>query len=149
MELAGRAERSIATPPERVWALLADIAGWKTWMPGVKWAVLERELGPDGYVTIKPEKGRQTAYRIDAAVAPRLLALGLTFGPLAALRRTWTLEPDAAGTLVVHTVEIGGPLRRRLVAPLAARLHAAAPAMLDALDAAPAMLDASPPPPRP
>ncbi len=136
MELAGRAERAIAAPPERVWALLADIAGWKSWMPGVKWAVLEREFGPAGYVTIKPEKGRQTAYRIDAAVEPRLLALGLTFGPVAALRHSWTLEPDGSGTRLVHAVEIGGPLRRQLVAPLAARLHTAAPALLDALAAA-------------
>jgi uncharacterized protein YndB with AHSA1/START domain len=137
MELVGRAERSIAVPPERVWATLADIAAWKRWMPGVKWAVLEREFGPDGYVTIKPERGRQTAYRIDAAVEPRLLALGLTFGPVAALRRSWTLAPDATGgTLVINTVEIAGPFRRNLVAPLAARLHAAAPALLDALASA-------------
>jgi len=137
VELAGRAERSIAAPPERVWAILADIAGWKAWMPGIRWAVLEREFGPDGYVTIKPENGRQTAYRIDAVVEPRLLALGLTFGPVAALRRSWTLEPDdAGGTLLVHTVEIGGPLRRRLVAPLATRLHTAAPDLLDALASA-------------
>jgi uncharacterized protein YndB with AHSA1/START domain len=134
MELIGEAQIHVDAPPERVWDVLAEIAGWKAWMPGVRWAVLERGLGPGGYVTIRPQRGRQTAYHIVAADAPRMLALGLTFGPVAGLRCAWTLVPDGTGTRVTQTIAIGGPLRRRLVAGTAARMHADAPALLAALD---------------
>ncbi len=81
----------------------------------------------------RPRAGRQTAFRIDAIIAPRLFALGFTIGPVAALRRTWTLAPDAAGTRVTYSVEVDGPLRTPLVAGTARTLHAAAPALLEAL----------------
>jgi len=137
MELIGRSELQIAASPERVWAVLADIAGWRTWMPGVRWAVLEGEFGAGAYVTVIPSRGRrQTAFRIDAAAPPLILALGFTIGPVATLRRTWLVEPNGAGTRVFYTVEIDGPLRRFLVAGIAATLHAAAPAMLEALRSA-------------
>ena len=137
MEVIGRTELQIAAAPDRVWAVLADIAGWRAWMPGVRWAVLEGDFGAGAYVTVIPSKGRrQTAFRIDAAAAPLILALGFTIGPVAALRCTWLVEPDGAGTRIIYTVEIDGPLRRFLVAGIAASLHAAAPAMLEALRSA-------------
>jgi carbon monoxide dehydrogenase subunit G len=136
MILVGRADLRIDAAPARVWERLADVAAWKTWMPGVRWAVLEGELVRGAYVTIRPLRGRQTAYRVDAAAAPLVLSLGLTFGPVAALRHSFTLEPHGTGTRVVHTVEIAGPLRRWLAAGTAARIHAAAPAVLEALAAA-------------
>ena len=135
MELIGHAELHIDAGPDRVWTVLADVAQWKTWMPGVRWAVCERAFASGGYVTIKPERRRQTAYHIERAES-HVLALALTFGPLASLRRTWTLTPDGSGTLVTHTVEIAGPLRRWLVAGTAARLHADALSSLKALAAA-------------
>jgi len=136
MRLIGQAQRAIAASPARVWERLADVAGWKTWMPGVRWAVLERGLGPGGYVTIRPQRGRQTAYHVLAADAPRTLALALTFGPVAGLSCTWTLMPDGFNTLVTQTIEMGGPLGGWLAASTAERMLAEAPALLEALAAA-------------
>ncbi len=136
MELTGRSDLHVDVPPPRVWSLLADVNGWRAWMPSVQWAVLEGRLERGAYVTIKPQRRRQTAYRVDAADAPIVLALELTFGPVAALRRSWTLARDGDGTRVTYLVETAGPLRRWLVAGRAERLHAAAPAMLEALAAA-------------
>jgi hypothetical protein len=103
MRLIGHAQRPIAASPARVWERLADVGGWKAWMPGVRWAVLERGLGAGGYVTIRPLRGRQTAYHVLVADAPRTLALGLTFGPVAGVCCTWTLVPDGFDTLVTET----------------------------------------------
>jgi hypothetical protein len=72
-------------------------------------------------VTIKRKRGRQTAYRVEAAEAPRRLALLLTFGAAARLRIAWTLEPDGDGTVIRQTIESGGWLRRWLTDPLARR----------------------------
>ncbi len=136
MQLIGQAQRAIAAAPAHVWERLADVAGWKAWMPGVRWAVLERGLGSGGYVTIRPQRGRQTAYHVLVADAPRTLALGLTFGPVAGLCCTWTLMPDGFNTLVTETIEMGGPLGRWLAASTAERMLAEAPALLEALAAA-------------
>ncbi len=134
MELIGSSEIVVAAPPARVWALLEDVAGWRTWMPGVRWAVLEGEFARLAYVTIVPERGRrQTAYRIDVADTPATLALGLTFGPVAALCRTWAVSGDGASSRVTYTVQIDGPLRSLLAAKTAHGLHAEGPAMLAAL----------------
>jgi uncharacterized protein YndB with AHSA1/START domain len=134
MPLTGSSEIVVDVAPERVWAMLADIAGWRAWMPGIRWAVLEKAFAAGGYVTLIPLVGRrQTAYRIDAVVEPRMLALGFTIGPVASLRTTWTLEPDGTGTRLTYTVEVDGPFRRALVAATARKLHDGAPALLEAL----------------
>jgi hypothetical protein len=104
-------------------------------MPGIRWAVLEGDLAVGAYVTIRPLRGRQTAYRLAIVTPPRALALGLTFGPVASLLCTWNVESDARGTRVTYTVETGGPLGRWLVAATAARAYAEAPALLAALGA--------------
>jgi carbon monoxide dehydrogenase subunit G len=137
MQLIGSSEIAIAAPPARVWAALEDVAGWRTWMPGIRWAVLEGAFEAGAYVTLVPERGRrQTAYRIDVADAPATFALGITFGPVAALRRSWSVSADGTGSRVTYTVEIAGPLRSLLARKTAEHSHAAGPAMLAALRSA-------------
>jgi carbon monoxide dehydrogenase subunit G len=135
VELIGRSETHVAASPHAVWQTLADVAAWRVWMPGIRWAVLEGDLAVGAYVTIRPLRGRQTAYRVALVAPPHALALGLTFGPVASLLCTWNVESDARGTRVTYSVETGGPLGRWLVASTAERVHAEAPALLAALNA--------------
>lgn len=119
MPLIGRAEAQSPAAPQAVWDRLADGLRWAEWSTASEWMVVESTLETGRYVTVKRKRGRQTAYRIEDAEPPRHLALVLTFGPLAALRIAWTLEPAGAGTRIVQTIESDGPLRRWLSDPLA------------------------------
>ncbi len=121
----GSATARSAAPPERVWARLVDGLRWSEWSASAEWMVVEGDVAPGGIVTVKRKRGRQTAFRIEAAAAPRHLVLRLTFGPVAWLRLAWALEPDGTGTAIVQTVESGGPLRRWLTDPQARRGAAA------------------------
>lgn len=124
MELIAEAAALSAAGPQQVWERLVDGRRWPEWSPSAQWMVVEGALEPGGLVTVKRRRSRQTAYRIEAAEAPRRLALLLTFGPAAALRVAWTLEPHAGGTAIRQTIESGGPLRAWLTDPLARRLAA-------------------------
>ena len=121
MELIGSAVAHAAAGPQRVWERLVDGRRWRDWSPATDWMVVEGPLEPGGIVTIKRKRGRQTAFRIEAADAPHRLALLLTFGPAACLRIAWTLEPEGSGTLIRQTIESGGRLRRWLTDPQARR----------------------------
>jgi len=117
-----------AVVPRRLWDVLTDSRTWREWNPALEWAVCEGALAPGGYVTVKPKRGRrQTAYRIEAVEAPRRFALGLTFGPLAALRQTWTIDATAAGSSIACEIAIAGPLAGLLVRGMAQRASALLP----------------------
>lgn len=126
---------SAAAPPERVWSELLDGRRWSLWNPGVEWMTVEGGLAPGRLVTVKPRRGPQTAFRIEAVVPLRVLALVVTFGPVAALRLRWELSPDAAGTAIAQTVAIDGPLAGLLLRRTAQRIADAVPANLDRLAA--------------
>jgi uncharacterized protein YndB with AHSA1/START domain len=125
MELIATALANAAASPDRVWERLVDGRRWREWSPATDWMVVEGELAAGTVVTIKRKRGRQTAWRVEEADAPRRLALLLTFGPAASLRIAWTLEPDGAGTLIRQTIESGGRLKRWLTDPQARRGAAA------------------------
>lgn len=118
-----------------MWDSLVDAAAWRDWAEGVAWVVFEGPVVAGTYVTIKPSRGRQTAYRIAAAVPPGLLVLELTFGPLATLRLTWNVVPRAGGSTISETIEATGPLAGLLVMRMAERAAAAMPANLTRLGA--------------
>jgi hypothetical protein len=118
MELIDTAVAHAAAAPARVWERLLDGRRWHEWSPATDWLVFEEGEGA-GFVTIKRKRGRQTAYRIEAAEAPHRLALLLTFGRAAQLRIAWTLEAEGNGTKISQTIESGGRLRRWLTDPLA------------------------------
>ena len=121
MEVIATAVADSAAGPERVWERLVDGRRWYEWSPATDWMVVDDRLEVGRYVTIKRKRGRQTAFRIEAAEPGRRLALLLTFGRAAQLRISWTLEGEGSGTLITQTIESGGRLRRWLTDPLARR----------------------------
>jgi hypothetical protein len=112
---------------------LTAAAAWNRWYDGLAWAVFEGPAVAGSYVTLKPRRGRQTAYRIAVAVAPACLVLELTFGPLAALRLEWTIAAEDAGAVVTGRVAAAGPLAGLLVGGMARRAAAAMPGNLERL----------------
>lgn len=124
LELIGRARVETAAAPAALWSRLSDPRGWPEWNAAVAWMVIEGELAPGAFVTIKPLRARQTAYTVVVADPPRQLALRLTFGPLATLVLTWTIAAAPSGAVLEQTVEIGGPLAGPLVKRRARRLAA-------------------------
>jgi uncharacterized protein YndB with AHSA1/START domain len=122
-----------AAPPERVWDVLLDGRRWAEWNHGVQWMTVEGPLRPGGVLTMKPKGGPQTAFRIEAVVPNRLLALALRFGPLATLRLCWNLAANADGTGLIASVTTSGPFAGLLLARAARRIADALPANLERL----------------
>jgi len=129
------ASAASAAPPEAVWALLVDGAAWSRWDDGIAWVVFEGPPARGTYATIKPRRGRQTAYRVEIVEPPHRLVLGLTFGPLASLRLSWSVAAAADGSTIEQRVETGGPLASLLVRRIAERAAAAMAANLARLAA--------------
>jgi uncharacterized protein YndB with AHSA1/START domain len=122
-----------AAAPERVWEVLLDGLRWSRWNHGVEWMLLEGAPEPGTRLTMKPKGAPQTAFRIEAVVPARLLALVVTFGPVAALRLRWELAPAGDGTAIVGTVGIAGPLAGLILRRAAQRIAEAMPANLQRL----------------
>lgn len=129
------AEAVSAAPPQAVWRRLLDGRRWSEWNPGVQWMALEGPLASGTVVTLKPKGAPQTAFRLESAVEPRLLALVVTFGPLATMRLRWELAPAGSGTALAQTVEIGGPLAGLLLRRAAERIAGGMAASLERLGA--------------
>jgi uncharacterized protein YndB with AHSA1/START domain len=127
------AEVSSPAPPERVWDVLLDGRRWSLWYHGVEWMTLEGPLAPETVLTMKPRRAPQTAFRIEAVIPGRLLALVVTFGPVAALRLRWELCAQAQGTAIVQSVAIAGPLAGILLRRAARRIADAMLANLERL----------------
>jgi uncharacterized protein YndB with AHSA1/START domain len=144
MRWESTAGASSAAPPEDVWGVLLDGRGWPLWNPGIEWVVLEGPPRPGTLLTMKPKRLRQTAFRIEQVEPLRVLALVVTFGPVAALRLRWELEPQATGTAIVQTVAISGPLAGPLLFRAARRIAAAIPATLERLAVRAVRLSADP-----
>jgi hypothetical protein len=124
-----------AAPPQAVWDVLLDGRHWSAWNPGVEWMWLEGEPAPGTLATVKLRRVRQTAFTIEEAVVPQRFALGLTVGPLARLRLTWTLAAHAAGTRIEAAVAIAGVAAGLLLRRAAVRVAQALPAHLERLAA--------------
>jgi hypothetical protein len=130
-----RAEARSAAPPAAVWARLLDGRRWSEWHAGAEWMVLESGLGAADYVTVKPRRGRQTAFRLVRAHEPHEFVLGLRFGPLARLTYAWQLAGAGSGTTIVASVVVDGPFASLVAAPYARKLAAALPESVERLAA--------------
>jgi uncharacterized protein YndB with AHSA1/START domain len=124
MDWERTAGASSSAPPERVWDVLLDGRRWSLWNEGVEWMTLEGPPVPGTLLTMKPKGAPQTAFRIEAAEPGRLLAVVVTFGPVAAMRFRWELAPEAGGTAIVQRLATSGPLAGLILRRAAERIGA-------------------------
>jgi uncharacterized protein YndB with AHSA1/START domain len=105
------ASATIDAPPEAVWAVLTDGAGWPAWDSGV--TAVEGRFAEGEKVTVRTEvsPGRAFPVTVTALEAPRRMVF--TGGmPLGLFRgeRTYTLTPSDGGTAFRMREKYTGPL---------------------------------------
>lgn len=107
------------TLPENIWALWADVPGYKAWDEGIEWATLNGEFKAGANGQLKPREGRLANFSITELVEGRSFSI-LAPLPFARLRMRHSMEPTDMGTRLTHRIEVEGPLAwiwGRLMAP--------------------------------
>jgi hypothetical protein len=105
--------------PENIWALWADVPGYKEWDEGVEWAALNGEFKVGANGQLKPRQGRLASFTIIELVVGRSFSI-LAPLPFARLLMRHSMEPTDMGTRLTHRIEVEGPLAwiwGRLMAP--------------------------------
>ena len=115
----------IGAPPDRVWAVVADLAAYPSWNPLVKAVADWRPaVGAPFVLTIRPlGRGVATSVRAPVVAAEPGVALawaGELAGPLLTFRHTFRLVPLEGGRTYLNHHE-------RFEGALAATMFAAAP----------------------
>ncbi|WP_055715653.1 SRPBCC family protein [Streptomyces torulosus] len=101
-------EVTVRAPSSEVWELLADIARWPSWVPGVRQAHLDGDLAPD-----VPFRWVLNGMRVKSTLAVVRPGSELSWtGTLAGTRgvHRFLLEPARGATRVRSEESIGGPL---------------------------------------
>jgi uncharacterized protein YndB with AHSA1/START domain len=105
------ASATINAPPERVWAVLADSAGWPTWDSGID--DVEGVLAPGQKVTIRSTVAPGRAFPVKVTRFERDDCLELTGGlPLGLFRgvRSYLLRRSGSATQFTMREAYHGPL---------------------------------------
>jgi uncharacterized protein YndB with AHSA1/START domain len=102
---------TIAAPPEKVWAVLADAASWPAWDSGVEG--VEGRIAAGEKVKIRSSAAPGRAFPVTVTTVEPPHRLVFTGGmPLGLFRgvRTYTLTPADGGTLFRMREEYTGPM---------------------------------------
>jgi uncharacterized protein YndB with AHSA1/START domain len=105
------AAATIAAPPEKVWAVLADAASWPAWDSGVEG--VEGRIAAGEKVKIRSSAAPGRAFPVTVTTVEPPHRLVFTGGmPLGLFRgvRTYTLTPADGGTLFRMREEYTGPM---------------------------------------
>ncbi len=124
--VSAHAEIDIAASEREVWTVIADIASWPTWNPGVREATVTAELEVGARFRYATPFG-SIACRVTQVDAPHALA---SEGRLLTMRRrqSWHVSSRETGSHVLADASMSGLgarlFRRRLDARLQAELDA-------------------------
>jgi len=108
----------ISVPPERVWAVMAEVERWPEWTPSVS-RIRRRATGPlavGQWVLVRQPRLPPALWRVDR-LEPGQAFTWVSSGPGFRVAGIHALEPLPDGTRVTLAIEITGPL-----GPLLARL---------------------------
>jgi uncharacterized protein YndB with AHSA1/START domain len=110
MSELGIASVVIDASASAVWRVILDGPGYARWHPRLEWLFFEGAGAPGTIVTVKPKRGRQTAFVVRDAVPDRLLVLETGIGPAMRLTVTVSLAPadDPAATRVTAATKATG-----------------------------------------
>ena len=114
-----RASVDVAAPPERVFALWADAAGWPRWDPDLEAASLDGPFASGTRGTLVPRGAPRTRIAlVDVAEPGGFTAVARL--PGCRMLFEHRAEPLGTGSRVTHAVRFAGPLAfafRRLLGP--------------------------------
>lgn len=109
--------------PEDVWRLWTDVAGWRHWDDGVASSDLDGAFVAGARGWLKPTAGPATRFVL-TQVEPHVAFTNRSTLPLATIDFIHTVQRDGHDTVIVHRVEMAGPLTflfRRLIGASIAR----------------------------
>jgi hypothetical protein len=132
MSWSTQATARTKAPPEQVWKLWADVAGWSRWDDEVASSRLEGDFAVGTRGSLKPKGGPTTSFVL-THVEPNVAFSNRSSLPLATLEFVHTLRVEAGETVIEHRAEMKGPLTvlfRRLIGANIARGLPAAVARL-------------------
>ncbi len=89
--------------------------------------VVEGDLVPGNFLTIKPKAWLQTAFRIVEVARANRLSFVTRVGPLATVRCQYDLLPTATGCELAIAFDVSGPLTRTVKAVAGRRIEEAIP----------------------
>lgn len=95
--------------PENIWALWADVPGYKEWDEAIVWAKLKGEFKVGTRGELKPKGGFSAVFTITEMKTGRSFTY-LTPLPFARLQFHHAMEPTDMGTRLTHRIEVKGPL---------------------------------------
>lgn len=101
---------TIAAPPEAVWAVLTDAAGFADWDSGV--VRVEGTIAAGERIKVFSEISPNRAFPVTVELEPHRQMTWRGGMPLGLFKgvRTFTLTPDGAGTSFAMREEFSGPL---------------------------------------
>ncbi len=100
---------TIQAPPERVWALLADVPGWPRWNAGVASAVLHGPFASGSRFDMQLPGGGPLLQSTLLDVRPGECFIDETVFEGVLVRVTHALAPLAGGVRVTYRAEVEGP----------------------------------------
>ncbi len=95
--------------PTLIWSILVDTSCWYEWIEGVEFSTIHGPVKEGTWGTIKGRNGRRTHFII-SEVQPGRFVVTRSRLPLAWISYVFDIIKTPDGTIVVHRIEVTGPL---------------------------------------
>ena len=123
---------TIDAPPERIFAIYADVKHWHTWDPDTRAAHIDGPFQKGARGRLTPAKGNTVPMELTSVVKNRSFTAECRI-PLFRMVFEHELRPVAEGTEVIHRARFSGPLTFILGRAIARQLQYGLPVTLASL----------------